>query len=168
MKTILYVFAATTMIYACGAKEESTKEENKEETKEEVKSNDTLMGVEFDKEGAVSASEFLTTFQGKDSMEAKIYGTVDEVCKKKGCWMTMDLGNGQKMRISYDYKFLMPLNCDGLPIVINGTAYVDTVSVADQKHYLEDAGASKEEIDAITEPEISYSFLATGVILSNE
>jgi hypothetical protein len=47
-------------------------------------------------------------------------------------------------------------------------AYVDTISVADQKHYLEDANASKEEIDAITEPEINLSFLATGVILSNE
>jgi hypothetical protein len=166
MKKIIYTLLAITTFYACGAKEEK-KEEKNEVAKEEV-SKDTLMGIEFSKEGAMNVEEFMTAFAGKDSMEAKITGTVAEVCKKKGCWMTMDLGNGKTMRVSYDYKFLLPLNCDGLPIVINGMAYVDTISVADQKHYLEDANASKEEIDAITEPEINLSFLATGVILSNE
>lgn len=168
MKTskIVLTLMTVSFFYACGAKEEK-KEENKEEAKEEV-SKDTLLGVEITKEGAISPAEFLTAFQGKDSMEAKIAGTIDEVCQKKGCWMTMDLGNGQKMRISYDYKFLMPLNSAGLPIVIEGMAYVDTISVADQKHYLEDEAASQEEIDAITEPEINISFLAKGVILTNE
>jgi len=167
MKKIIYTLLAISTLFACGAKEEEKKEDKKEEVKEEV-SKDTLMGMEFSKEGAMTAEEFLTAFVGKDSMEAKIMGTVDEVCKKKGCWMTMDLGNGKTMRVSYDYKFLLPLNCDGLPIVINGMAYVDTISIEDQKHYLEDAKASKEEIAAITEPEINISFLATGVILTNE
>lgn len=167
MKKLIYALLAVSTIYACGAKEEDKKEDKKEEAKEEV-SKDTLMGIEFSKEGALTTEEFVTAFVGKDSMEAKITGTVSEVCKKKGCWMTMDLGNGKTMRVSYDYKFLLPLNCDGLPIVINGMAYVDTISVADQKHYLEDAKASKEEIDAITEPEVNISFLASGVILTNE
>lgn len=166
MKKIIYSLLAIALVYSCSAKEEK-KEEKKEEVKEET-SKDTLLGVEFDKTKAMSASEFLTAFEGKDSMQAMIAGTIDEVCQKKGCWMTMDLGNGQTMRISYDYKFLMPLNSAGLPIVINGMAYVDTVSVEDQKHYLKDAEASQEEIDAITEPEINLSFLATGVILTNE
>lgn len=166
MKKIIYTLLAISTLFACGTKEEK-KEEAKEEPKEEV-SKDTLFGVDFGKEGALTTEEFVNEFVGKDSMEAKIMGTVSEVCKKKGCWMTMDLGNGKTMRVSYDYKFLLPLNCDGLPIVINGMAYMDTISVEDQKHYLEDAKASKEEIAAITEPEINISFLATGVILTNE
>lgn len=169
MKTTLITLGLSVFFLgACGSKEEN-KEEKKEETaKEEVSEEVTVYGEEFSEEGAMSPSEFLTAFQGKDSMQVTIKGNVAEVCKKKGCWMTMDLGNDQSMRISYDYKFLMPLDCDGLPITINGMAYVDTISVADQVHYLEDAKASAEEIAAITEPQVNISFLAKGVILRNE
>ena len=45
---------------------------------------------------------------------------------------------------------------------------IDTTSVATLKHYLEDAEASQEEIDAVTEPEINYSFEAEGVIIKEE
>ena len=169
MKKFLVVSIAIFSVYCFFVNSDVNKGMRHEfsDLKEEV-SKDTLMGIEFSKEGAMNVEEFMTAFAGKDSMEAKITGTVAEVCKKKGCWMMIDLGNGKTMRVSYDYKFLLPLNCDGLPIVINGMAYVDTVSVADQKHYLEDANATKEEIDAITDPEINLSFLATGVILTNE
>lgn len=169
MKTTLITLGLSVFFIAsCGSKEEN-KDEKKEETKkEEVTEEITKYGEEFSEEGAMTPSEFLTAFQGKDSMQVTIKGNVAEVCKKKGCWMTMDLGNDQTMRISYDYKFLMPLDCDGLPIVINGMAYVDTISVDDQIHYLKDANASDEEIAAVTEPQVNISFLAKGVILRNE
>ena len=39
------------------------------------------------------------------------------------------------------------------------------VSVADLKHYAEDAGKSEDEIAKITEPKIEYAFEANGVLI---
>ena len=39
--------------------------------------------------------------------------------------------------------------------------------MATQRHYAEDAGKSKEEIEKITEPKIAYTFLADGVLIGD-
>jgi hypothetical protein len=41
----------------------------------------------------------------------------------------------------------------------------DTTTVAQLRHYAEDAGKSKEEIAKITEPKIELTFMADGVIV---
>ena len=51
--------------------------------------------------------------------------------------------------------------------VVNGKLSIDTLSVAQLKHYAEDAGKSKEEISLIDKEEIKMSFLAEGVIIMN-
>ena len=48
---------------------------------------------------------------------------------------------------------------------IKGTAKVDTLSVDWLQHLAEDANKPQEEIDAITEPEITISITADGVII---
>ena len=48
---------------------------------------------------------------------------------------------------------------------INGILSSEITSVKELRHYAEDAGKSKEEIDLITEPEITISFLADGVLI---
>ena len=45
---------------------------------------------------------------------------------------------------------------------------MDTTSFEELKHYLSDAEASQEEIDAVTEPEYNYAFEAVGVIIKEE
>jgi hypothetical protein len=47
----------------------------------------------------------------------------------------------------------------------HGTSYLDTISVAMQKHFLEDAKASQAEIDLITTPKIELNIEADGVIV---
>jgi hypothetical protein len=81
--------------------------------------------------------------------------------------MEVDLDENNQMLVRFlDYGFFMPLDAAGSTAIIEGIAKVDTLSVAWLKHQLEDAEASQEEIDAITEPEISYSIEeATGVII---
>ena len=59
----------------------------------------------------------------------------------------------------------MPKDATGKTAVVQGQAKVDTVDVATLRHYAEDAGKPKEEIEAITEPEVQLSFEADGVIL---
>ena len=64
-----------------------------------------------------------------------------------------------------DYGFFMPLDAAGKEVIVAGKAFVKEVSVADLKHYAEDAGKSSEEIATITEPAMEFAFEANGVLL---
>lgn len=50
-------------------------------------------------------------------------------------------------------------------IVVQGTAEKKTTSVEMLKHYAEDAGKTKEEIAAITEPKQEIIIQATGIVV---
>ena len=96
----------------------------------------------------------------------KVKGTVSKVCEKKGCWMTLAQTEGDGIMIRFkDYKFFMPFDIVGKDVVLQGTAQRTTTSVAELKHYAEDAGKSKEEIEKITEPKTAIEFIATGVLV---
>ena len=167
MKTILYSFIATAILFtSCGGGETETKETPTDTTaKEETQ---RYGDSTFTEDGVLSMEDFKTQMAGKDSMELKLSGTIEECCQKKGCWMTMDMGDGNTMRVTFkDYGFFMPKNSAGMTAVLKGWAKVDTLSVELQKHYLEDAEAPQEEIDAITEPLPEWSFVADGVILKS-
>ena len=100
-----------------------------------------------------------------DTLQTKVSASINEVCSKKGCWMKLDLGDDQEIMVTFkDYGFFMPLNAEG-DVIINGKAYVTETSVEDLRHYAEDAGKSKEEIEAITEAEKTFAFEADGVLL---
>jgi len=124
-------------------------------------------GEKISAENAISSQEFFSAFEGKDSIEITMSGTIHEVCKKKGCWMTMGIGDGEKeIFIKFkDYGFFVPLNADGRPATIQGWAYKDVQSVEELKHYAFDAGKTEEEIAEITESEVTYTFMANGVII---
>ncbi|MBK9320005.1 MAG: DUF4920 domain-containing protein [Bacteroidetes bacterium] len=96
----------------------------------------------------------------------KVEGKVNEVCQAKGCWMQLDKGDGTTMRVTFkDYGFFVPKDCGGKSAIILGHAYMDTTAVEDLRHYAEDAGKSKEEIEKITEPEVELAFEAEGVLI---
>jgi hypothetical protein len=101
-----------------------------------------------------------------DSINSKMVAKVNEVCQAKGCWMTLNLGDGDEVMVKFkDYGFFVPKDIAGKEVIINGKAFVNEVSVDEQRHYAEDAGKSKEEIALITEPKKTYSFEADGVLL---
>ena len=108
-----------------------------------------------------------STMKKTDTLFTKVQGTIKEVCTKKGCWMTLDLGDEKDLMVRFkDYGFFMPLDAKG-DVIINGFATISETSVEDLKHYAEDAGASELEIEAIVAPELTYSFEADGVLLAN-
>ncbi len=51
----------------------------------------------------------------------------------------------------------------GKTVVAEGTASIKETPVSELKHYAEDAGKSKEEIDMITTPKKEVVFNASGV-----
>ena len=104
-----------------------------------------------------------------DTLKALVKGTITAVCQKKGCWMKMDMGNNQTMMVHFkDYGFFVPKDCSGKQIIMEGIAFIDVTPVAQLRHYAEDAGKSKEEIEKITADEKELTFEASGVIISNE
>ncbi len=107
----------------------------------------------------------------KDVKEVKditIIGKVEEVCQVKGCWMKMDIGDGKKMTIKFkDYAFFMPFDCIGKQVTFTGKAMKEMISVAEQKHYAEDAKKSKKEINKIKTVKEEYRFEASGVELQS-
>jgi hypothetical protein len=139
----------------------------------QVENTESQMSVNYfgdtiSDEGAVATSELLAMMTGNDSIAVKIVGTVNSSCQKKGCWMKMDMGNGEEMRVSFkDYSFFVPKNLNGETAIIDGFAYVDTLDVDYLKHLAEDAGKTSDEIAAITEPEVSVNFMAHGVIIKS-
>jgi hypothetical protein len=162
MKKLLFAASISTLLLsACG--------NHQEEPKTEASTIDTALmyfGDSITTEGAVAADQLMTQIAGKDSMQVKLTGTIAEVCQKKGCWMNINIGNDKSMKVRFkDYAFFMPKDAAGKTVFVEGWAYNDTIPVNELQHYAEDAGQSKEEIAKITEPEISISFEANGVII---
>jgi hypothetical protein len=117
---------------------------------------------------AISYDDFMTTMSDKDSLEVVVKATVAEVCQMKGCWMnlTSPTGEANATMVKFqDYGFFVPKDIAGQTVVVQGKAYREVTPVDELRHYAEDAGKSKEEIEAITEPKEELKFMATGVLL---
>lgn len=110
--------------------------------------------------------EMISQVETDGTFEGKISGVIKEVCTKKGCWMTMDLPNGESMRVTFkDYGFFIPIDSQGFPVVLQGVATLEETDVAALQHFAKDQGKSPEEIAAITEPKREITFEATGVVI---
>jgi hypothetical protein len=102
-----------------------------------------------------------------DSVNVTFKTKINDVCKKKGCWMMLQLPEQKEAFVKFkDYAFFVPLNADGQEAVVSGKAFVSERTVAQLRHYAKDGGKSEEEINKITEPETTYGFLADGVLIS--
>jgi hypothetical protein len=176
-KTMVLAVIATTL-WACGPKAEnenndsSTDSTSTEEVSEKAVENTSMeadsvhFGEMIDAEGAKTMADLSAEMEGKDSLTIKVAAVAQDVCKKKGCWMKVETASGDMMRVTFkDYGFFVPKDITGKEVVMEGTAYADTTSVEDLRHYAEDGGATEEEIAAITEPEIATTFVATGVMI---
>jgi hypothetical protein len=104
---------------------------------------------------------------GSEFQEVQVSAKVLEVCAKKGCWLKLELANGETATVKMkDYGFFLPVAAVGKNVVINGTVNLKTVSVAEQKHYAEDAKKSQAEIDAIKEAKQEVRVLASGIVIA--
>ena len=164
MKRFLIGSLALVIIAACNNSQTNT--DNEAETNDVVVAEYEFFGDStLTPDDAVPSTQLIAFMDGRDSVSAKVSGTISEVCQKKGCWMSVEVDNGKSMHVTYDYEFLLPMNAAGKEMIMNGYAFTDTIPVNHLKHLAEDAGKTQEEIDAITEPKVTLSFLATGVMI---
>lgn len=123
-------------------------------------------GENITKKGAVSVKKIPGKMEGSSELEIKVKGRITEVCQAKGCWMTLDLGDDELIRVKFkDYGFFVPKDAAGKTAVIEGIAKKEVIDVGELKHLAEDAGKSEKEIDAISEPKEELTFVAKGVII---
>ena len=114
----------------------------------------------------VALTDLMDDMDKANGFQGQVTGTVVASCQNKGCWMTLDGGNGQTMMVSFkDYGFFVPMDMAGKQVVIEGIAEIRTVGVDEQRHLAQDGGASEEEINAITEEKQELSFVADGVVV---
>lgn len=161
MRKLILLGAAISLITACNSPAPAEGETAQETPVLEVYGDSNMTP-----DNAIESSQLIAMMEGHDSLKVKVSGTINECCQKKGCWMDVDLGNGQSMTVRFkDYGFFVPMDAAGRTAIMEGVATLDTMDVDWLRHKAQDAGKSEAEIAAITEPEVSVSFLASGVIL---
>ncbi|GAA0871293.1 hypothetical protein GCM10009117_04390 [Gangjinia marincola] len=166
MKRIISILIVVLLFSACNEKVENEKTSSNQE-KEIAQVDYESFGESFNAKNFKSMKEVSTMYedlQKGDSTTVKFKATVNEVCQKKGCWITV--GEDSLMIRFKDYGFFMPKDIAGEDAIINGVAYWEETDVETLRHYAEDAGKSPEEIAAITTPKMEKKFLAQGVLLT--
>ncbi|MDX2279970.1 MAG: DUF4920 domain-containing protein [Saprospiraceae bacterium] len=154
-KNLVFILGAFLMVVSCTTGNSQTK-------------NVKNFGTPVTADQAITYDQLIPKMASTDSMPAKVTGTVKQVCQKKGCWMTLvsTQPGTPEMRVTFkDYAFFMPKDLSGKQVVIDGYAFIETTSVDILRHYAEDAGKSKAEIEAIKEPLRELSFEAAGVMI---
>jgi hypothetical protein len=140
------------------------------QTKSTFNSNDYVsFGDKFQPKKVLTEKQMLKKYKSLkkgDSVKVVFQSNIKSVCKKKGCWMNLDLSDGNKAFVKFkDYGFFVPLNADGSTAIVSGYASIDVVSVDELKHYAKDAGKSQAEINKIKKAEVTYSLMADGVLI---
>lgn len=166
MKKSLFLALLIAAFFAC-------KNETKTETEVEAQDNNEIAYASFGKEilpddavAATSLAQQYKDLKSGDSLDTKMLAKVTEVCQAKGCWMTLALEDSTEVMVKFkDYGFFVPKNIAGQEVIVNGKAFVSETPVEELRHFAKDAGKSDEEIAEITEPEVTYSFLADGVLV---
>jgi len=124
-------------------------------------------GVSFSEEKEISKNfRIYNNIQSNDTITTQLVGNINEVCQSMGCWMKVDLANNQEVFVKFkDYGFFVPKDASGRQVVMNGKAFVEELSVEDQRHYASDKGATEAEILKITKPKKTLRFEADGVVI---
>lgn len=170
MKKALFIVAVSMVFLGCknGNSVENTIAESSTLEQGISQAEYQYFGEEITDEMTLSQDEMMEEYNKLkvgDTVMVKFTSEVKEVCQKKGCWMKMDMGDKEAMIRFKDYGFFMPKDIAGKELILEGKAYIEEMSIADQRHYAEDGGKSAEEIAAIIEPKQTLAFEAHGVLI---
>jgi hypothetical protein len=117
-------------------------------------------------DGAITVTAIDGRLKDQDKFNGRVKGKVVSVCQEKGCWMKIEKENGEAMMVKFkDYGFFMPKDIQGKEVVVDGEATIKETSVKQLRHYAQDAGKSKEEIEKIKDPKREVIFVAKGVLV---
>ncbi len=168
MKLLVLLFTILTITSSCDTTVK--KDANKNETKE-IAMNYESFGDAVSADKVMTKEQMIEKFSNLkpgDTVPVKFTSGVKAVCASMGCWMRLDMGEDEAMVKFKNYGFFMPKDITGDEVVVEGVAFVEEMSVDDQRHYAEDAGKTEEEILAITLPKRTLSVTSNGVLLQRK
>lgn len=123
-------------------------------------------GEKITPDGAINIADVPAKLEKSETVDGKIKAKIIDVCPKKGCWLKLQVNDSITAMVKMkDYGFFLPVAAKGKTVVIDGETKMKTTSVAELKHYAEDAKKSKEEIAAITKPEKEIRVTAKGIVV---
>jgi len=108
-----------------------------------------------------------------EETEMVLAGECAEICQMMGCWISLPTVEGVMVRVKFKDHFTLPIEATpGKSVVFHGVGVKEVESVEMQRHYLEDemkdgGEVSQEDIDAITEPKETISFIADGIMVAD-
>ncbi len=141
----------------------------KTDEKAEVSKEFPFFGKKIESNGVKESKEMLGIYRSlavSDTVAVKFTATVIEVCKAKGCWIKLQLEDGQEAMVRFkDYGFFVPKDIVGKRVIINGLAFVEEMSIEGQRHLADDAGKSETEIVDITRVKKTFGFEADGILI---
>lgn len=166
MKTF-YVIVLSALLFSSCQEKKTSENETKDTTIAEVTYDS--FGKEITFNDALEAQRMAVHYSAMkvgDTVNSKMTAKVDDVCQAKGCWMKLNMNNGEQVMVKFkDYGFFVPTDIKGKEVVVNGIAFVNEMSVDELRHYAEDEGLSEDKIAEITEPKKTWSFEADGVLI---
>ncbi len=167
MNKLLSLLVLLTFLVGCNnpsPQETVTETENAQPTEEGI----NYYGAKINGEHPISGEALIRQLNNSDSVYVTMKAQIVANCQRSGCWMDLDLGNDQLVKVTFkDYDFVIPLDSKGKTATVEGVAKREIIPVDLLRHYAEDEGKSPEEITAITEEEIAYTFEAVGVIIED-
>ncbi|MFA5417792.1 MAG: DUF4920 domain-containing protein [Bacteroidales bacterium] len=97
-------------------------------------------------------------------LKLQLQGKILDVCTGSGCWLEMDMGDGQRVLVTFPKDvYVVDTSSIGKLAMVEGLATKEIISVKRLQLQAADEGASEEEINAINEPVAEYSFEASQV-----
>ncbi len=128
-----------------------------------------VYGESFSDEGAVPVQAIVAEREEYLGRSVKIEGTVAEVCQMAGCWLTLQTGDGNNIRILVarkedgNYAFTVPKDISGRRVVVQGMLAEETLLEGTQRHLAEDAGRAVD--DETLAPKTELQMTAQGVLI---
>lgn len=109
---------------------------------------------------AVSLDTAIQQLSKRTSTQVVVQSKVGKVCMAKGCWLGLTNESGD-VRVTFkDYGFFVPQSLIGKTVLVEGTLEKVTMSLAETKHYVADAGGDPSKVTA---PRVEYRIVASGV-----
>lgn len=123
-------------------------------------------GVEFEAQSVLTPARVPYLINNPEATEnLQLIGYISEVCQNAGCWIKINTepNSHENLMVKTKHEFVVPKDIAGKRVLVYGSVSEKEVSVEEQKHLLEDAGASQEEINKITQPKKDLVMIAKGM-----
>lgn len=122
------------------------------------------LGAPFSLTEAKPLAAVLTAAPEGSADAVQFTGTIDKVCKAKGCWMVVKDGDVQARIMMKGHAFSVPQDSLGKATTVEGTLSVKTFSEAQVKHLAQDGG---EDPEAVSGEKKEYVVTATAVAIGS-